>query len=375
MSKQGKSSESFGSMQKNPQSKSPTRAINPNHHTKLQKDPAFHLGKVNSSALLKKKSLKRIKTISPLIGKSPSYSVLIKNQKSSLSKKPSLKAFNNLPGIIASYRSVTPTKTLNISAELETSEETMRKPQQKKLNFTMMVDKYEMYKGIFDEIIEKDKNFSQVLKKIKDAYEEFYSASIEEHTKKLREKCEVLNEILSQHKENQMSLEKKVKKLASENYDLAKSLERSEEICNCIQERLIKISKFDINKVPQDEETWKSLVIENEAYSISFKNLESKLKNSRKNEGKLRRLIEDIRESGFRVDKFIEKSMQGRNQEKAHEFNVKPMYSETSESDYLISQRGIIGKKNEKIPGLDLDKVPPVSISSNNSYSDYSIIS
>ena len=64
-----------------------------------------------------------------------------------------------------------------------------------------------------------------------------------------------MNELLSKKNEEIDVLDKRVRKLSSENYELAKSLERSEEICSGIQERLNKISKFSMNNIPKDEET------------------------------------------------------------------------------------------------------------------------
>ena len=45
--------------------------------------------------------------------------------------------------------------------------------------------------------------------------------------------------------------------------------------------------------------------------------------------------------------------------------------SENSESDYLISYRSQSIVKPEMIPDLPLKKLPPVSMSSGNTYSDY----
>ena len=266
MAKQGKVFDS-GELSRQtsyPKSKSPQRSgllgIQNTNPGKIYKD-IQSIVKVNSSALLKKKSLKRIKTISPMLGKTPSHSFLAKNSKptSLLNKKPSLKILeNNFPGITntsISYRSATPTKNLEISTEIESADNNFKKTKQKPQSFEKVLEKYEMYKGIFDEIIQKDKTFMVILKKIKDSYEEFYEISILEHTFKLKEKIEKMNELLSKKNEEIDVLDKRVRKLSSENYELAKSLERSEEICSGIQERLNKISKFSMNNIPKDEET------------------------------------------------------------------------------------------------------------------------
>jgi hypothetical protein len=275
----------------------------------MYKDSTQSIPKTNSSSILKKKSLKRIKPISPLMGKSPSYSILSKSTVSK-SKISSKSIQNSLPDVISSssvsYRNATPTKHLDISLDRLSSETKVDEKVLKKPKFIVILEKYEMYQRIFQEIIQKDKSFALILKKIKDVYEEFYETSIKEHTEKLKNKLQKNNELLIQKNEDISSLEKKIKKLSSENYELKKSLERSEEICNTVQNRLNKISKFTGPDLPKDEDTWKSLIVENEAYSISFKTLESKLNKSKQKERKLRSIIIDLKKNGFPVEEFLE---------------------------------------------------------------------
>ena len=272
MAKQSKASDSFGEISRhnpnNIRTKSPQRSVSPNYsypnqpnHIKIHKDTSIHsIVKTNSSALLKKKSLKRIKATSPLLGKSPSSSIIQKNQKSViLDKKISLKSIeNSLPDISSSNptrnRSFTPHEKMEINTDLETSD-ILTKSKIKVLSFEKRVEKYEIYRRMFDEIIQKDKNFASVLKKIKDSYEEFYEFSIIEHTQKLKDKIENLTNSLNKKTEEVISLDKRIRKLSTENYDLAKSLERSEEICNRVQDRLNKISKFNMTDIPSDPQT------------------------------------------------------------------------------------------------------------------------
>jgi hypothetical protein len=285
-----------------------------------------------------------------------------------LSKKPSLKIIeSHLPGItsgaVSSYRSVTPTK-VNDSDSLSSSI-IQRKPVQ---NFALAFEKYEMYKGIFEEIIQKDKKFSMVLRKIKDMYEDFYDASLKEHTSRLKEKVDGLNELVAKKNEEIAGLDKKIKKLSVENYELARSLDRSEEICNGIQNRLNKISKFNLEGVERTDENWKALIVENQAYSASFKNIEKKLKASKENEKKLKNLLVDIKKFGFPVEEFYEKKI--RKKESVQEPSAEDG-SVTSDSGCLVSRRLPDVIKPEIIPALDLGKVEPESWSSSESYSSY----
>ena len=384
MSKQSKGSDSATNLSRQnllSRSKSPSRIINANQHNlKIQRDtPINSIAKNNSSVLLKKKSLKRLKTISPLLGKSPSNSILMRNQKKLeiSSKKASIAIQeNNFPVIntSVSYRSITPTKKLNISTDIDSTGD-MQQLKQKAISFSMMVDKYEMYQGIFEEIIQKDKAFSIILAKIKNIYEEFYEMSIQEHTKRLKEKITSLSDLLDKSREDSSSLEKKVKKLSTENYELARSLERSEEICSRIQERLVRISKFNMNSIPTDEQTWKALVTENEAYANSMKKLEIKLKECKKKERKYQQVFNEVKAAGFPIEKYSVKIMmdekEAKEKIKVIESKNQNPPSENSESDYLISYRSQSIVKPEMIPDLPLTKLPPVSMSSGNTYSDY----
>ena len=385
MSRQSKGSDSATNLSRQnlfTRSKSPTRVINANlHNLKIQRDTSINsIAKTNSSALLKKKSLKRIKTISPLLGKSPSSSILMRNQKKveGSSKKSSIILHDkNFPVITSnsSYRSITPTTKLNISTDMLPTEDSVYKPKPKVITFSMMVDKYEMYKGIFEEIIQKDKAFSVILAKIKNIYEDFYEMSVQEHTKKLKDKITSLSELLEKSREDSSTIEKNIKKLSTENYELAKSLERSEDICSRIQERLVRISKFNMNSMPRDEQTWKSLITENEAYANTMKNLEMRLKEFKNNEFKYRQVFSEVKAAGFPIEKYYAKLMidPKETKEKAKIIENKSLNapSETSESDYLISYRSQSIVKPGIIPDLPLEKIPPVSMSSGNSYSDY----
>ncbi|OMJ72781.1 hypothetical protein SteCoe_28699 [Stentor coeruleus] len=382
MAKQTRATESLGDLVRlssNTRSKSPQPSVNPagfpqaiQASIKIYKDSSISpIAKTNSSALLKKKSLKRIKGISPIVGKSPSTSLLVKNQKTinNLIKKPSLKSIENqLSGITStSYRSVTPTRILDTSHDAENFDHLNSRTKKKPMNFEMLVEKYEVYKGIFEEVIQKDKTFSSVLKKIKEIYEEFYEASLKEHTKKMKEKNDILTASLIKRDEELGLLDKRIRKISTENYELAKSLERSEEICNGVQDRLNRISKFSLENVPKDEQTWKSLIIENEAYSISFKNMESKIKSAKSNEKKLRQLVLEIKKSGFPVEEFYEKTIK---KEIAIDIKHKDIGSETSGSECLVSKRAQVVIKPSQVPELELDKVEPESFTSSDTYSE-----
>lgn len=383
MSKQIRGTESYSEATRvggPTRAKSPQRSISPNtsahNHssiTKIHKESGIHpITKVHSSALLKKKSLKRIKATSPLIGKSPSVANFTRNPKiiNMLTKKASLKNIeNHLPGIssipVSSYRSVTPNKVFEQDLSHNSSLISTKKKVQ---TYSLIVEKYEMYKGIFDEIIQKDRNFSSILKKIKETYEEFYEISIKEHSSKLKEKNEALNGIIAKKCEEITNLDKRIRKLSTENYELARSLERSEEICNGIQNRLNKISKFKLEGVERTEENWKALVIENEAFAISFKNLEKKLKELKGSEKKFKQLLIDIKKSGFPVEEFYETRIKKKKPIDEPKIETGSM---TSDSGYIVSQRAEEKPKPEIVPELNLAKVEPESFSSSGSYSSY----
>ena len=248
--------------------KLPQRSVSPNfsypnqaNNTKIYKENSIHqISKQNSSILLKKKSLKRIKSISALHGKSPSVLQMKKNSKLSLNhKKLSLKAIEGLLPDLSSIngaknRSLTPNEKNDITIDIETSD-LSAKSNTKLITFEKRVEKHEIYSKMFDEIIQKVKTFSPILKKIKENYEEFYKISLIELTQNLKDKIDALTSVINKKCEEIITLDKRVKKLSTENYELAKSLERSEEICSRIQGRLNKISKFDPNEISTDIET------------------------------------------------------------------------------------------------------------------------
>lgn len=300
-------------------SKSPLKPSFPNHtilksQNSIKPKDRQSLSKVKSSLVLKKKVTKAPKNYSVTPEKSPSTkdsNILRSKEKIFINYSEKELPIMNISNSI-SYRSNTPLQISGFDSDHSFSSKKNLKSdkKQKPLGFQAVVEKYEMYKRIFSSIIEKDKPFSTALKKIKEVYESFYEYSISEHTEKLKEKVTSQEKTIKEKDEEIAALKRKTKKLASENYEIAKSLERSEEICSVIQHRLNKIANFSLENYNMDKDTWKYLITENEAYSISIRNIEKELKASRKNEKKLRNIVREFSRGYIPQDYYDEHDYQ-----------------------------------------------------------------
>ena len=61
-----------------------------------------------------------------------------------------------------------------------------------------------------------------------------------------------------------MTKMKKIEKLAKENVEISRSMEDRENRYMDLQDKLIKLSKIELEEVPTDENSWKYLVSENQ---------------------------------------------------------------------------------------------------------------
>ena len=119
--------------------------------------------------------------------------------------------------------------------------------------------KFEVYRNAFSEIIEKDENYRSLLKKIKDAYEQRLKVDEYDSSKDLIEKFKdeirTMQEKILKGKEDKKFLVRKIEKLAKENAELSRHLDDRESRYIDLQDKLLKLSKIDLEEMPKDEES------------------------------------------------------------------------------------------------------------------------
>lgn len=316
------------------------------------------ISKTRSSSNLKKNSEIKLKQISP--NRYSALSSVLNSSESKRSiqtKKPSKnsslsKSFNENKEILTE-------KTSDYQKDANLIE---IKLNEKLKNFKGKKEIWNVYKEIFIDVIKKDKIFSAILEKIFEFYEEYIKELVDlAKIEGLEEKVKNLEMNLKAQLEINKGFEKKYEKLAKENYDIAKELDRSEEVCTEIQKRLFSIAEFDIETVPKDEVRWKALIMENKKFHNGIKDLTEEVKSMKYKEKKLLQLIMEIKKKGYPVEDIYKEFII---REKRNKFESFSSISSNSDGENLVSERQNQWKKPENIPNLNMLLLEPESISS-----------
>lgn len=315
--------------------------------------------KTRSSSNLKKNSEIKLKQISP--NRYSSITSVLNTSESKrklLSKKPSTKN-NSLSKSFHEAKELLTEKSSDYQKDANLIEVKLN---EKLKNFKGKKEAWNVYKEIFVDVIKKDKSFSGILERIFEFYEEFLKELMDlRKIEGLEEKIRSLEVNLKSQMEINRGYERKYEKLAKENYDIAKELDRSEEVCTEIQKRLCNIAEFDVDFVPKDEVRWKALVMENKKYSDVFKAQAQELKSMKYKEKKLLQLIMAIKQRGYPVEEIYKEFII---REKKSKYESISSVSSNSDAEYLISDRDNQWTKPENIPSLNMLLVEPESFSS-----------
>jgi hypothetical protein len=209
---------------------------------------------------------------------------------------------------------------------------------------------FTVFQDIFEEVIEKDLNFTAVLMEVKEGYEDYIKKiqdsqkirSLEDQVKDLQSQIFNLNE-------ESRSFERNLDRISKENLQLSKDLDRSEEICTELQRKLCKITLFELSNCPKDDLTWKSLVSENQTLYQNFLKQGEELSSFQYKEKKLFQLITALKQRGFPVEEVYQSEIV----KKKHSTPSSPS-SSSSENENLLSSRPLIPRKPSIIPLLSL---------------------
>ena len=220
-------------------------------------------------------------------------------------------------------------------------------------------NRFEAYQLAFEEIIEKDEVYGTLLKKIKDAYEQrikYEKIDISKDViEKLKDDINGLREKLLKNKQQKKFLMKKIEKLAKENVEISRSMEDRENRYMDLQDKLIKLSKIELEEVPTDENSWKYLVSENQHLIKVCEEMRKDIKHLSRKEKKLVKLVVALKNRGYPVEEVYQQDVH-REQKKKVLTCDEPVVDD-SENEDLISGRPIDVKKPEIVPKLNLTEL------------------
>ncbi|CAG9312774.1 unnamed protein product [Blepharisma stoltei] len=219
-------------------------------------------------------------------------------------------------------------------------------------------DKFNIYRKIFIEVIEKDKTYGSLLRQIKDGYEEWISVwKNSENNLCLQEEANDLNKKVKELLEDRKLTIKKIEKLAKENAGLSRSLEESESGYAKLHERLLLISNIKTDDMPKDEDSWKYIVAENKILVDMCRHMKEQLKKFQTKEKKLLKLISELKNRGYPVEEVYEKCILKRKIVKEEKTNNRERNSGENDEELLISGPPRKVEKPEIVPTLDLNNI------------------
>lgn len=162
-------------------------------------------------------------------------------------------------------------------------------------------EKFEVFSKVFDEIIEKDKQFSRFLMMIKNYYQSYYEQKLGDKSVELLAYKKEQEKLTSSFAQEKNSLQRTVETLSRENLQLSRDLEKCEDHISTLQEQLEIIHSFDVESIPKSKESWKCLVLENKYYNELCKNLKKELEIYKQNQEMFILKFDELKAQGVEV--------------------------------------------------------------------------
>lgn len=255
-----------------------TQGLAANLNSSFQKKRVSLISKNRSSKSLKKK---RSEVFKSSLSKSPSSHLIITHTRDDLSDISSSSYRLRRDSFVKADELCKKIEKIQ-SNELDDPKISIEKKQG---------EKFHIAEELFDDIIAKDKAFGKYLGIVKICYEEHLQEKIEKVSfEKEIEKEELMMNLIEMEKENE-TLQRSLEKISKENLELSKDIEICEEHCIKLQQKLSKVYNVSLDNVPNDPETWKNLVLENQFYSDLCKSLKKELEMYRHSKGSLAKIM------------------------------------------------------------------------------------
>ena len=173
---------------------------------------------------------------------------------------------------------------------------------------------FPIYSEVFQEVIDRDRQFGSLLAKIRGFYEEwlktFAKKEKNQASEKLYEQCtEQLKAAklkLKMHSEDKKLMLRRIGNLSKETLELSQNLEELELENEDLKAKLDRIRNVDLNEIPMTEEVWKYIVEENHSSRREVRRLRKKVKLANAENETLQTLITRMRDRGFPIEELEE---------------------------------------------------------------------
>ncbi|OMJ86237.1 hypothetical protein SteCoe_12302 [Stentor coeruleus] len=256
---------------------------------------------------------------------------------------------------------------LFISSALQNSSKSSAKLIEEKLNDnlkklkdkTLTTNRFDIFRNVFTEIIENDDNYSTLLKKIKEVYEQKIKLNKIDASKDLIEKLKnekkELKEKIASIKKDKKFLIKKIEKLVKENTELSRNLDDKEGRYVDLQDKILKLSNIDLEDIPKNDDSWKYLISENQHLHKVCEEMRKDIKDLSRKEKKLVKLVVAMKNRGFPIEDVYQEDVH--KEKKKRIFTCDEPVIDDTENEDLISGRPVEVKKPDFIPKLNLVEI------------------
>lgn len=190
-------------------------------------------------------------------------------------------------------------KALNKSTTLPTSFETQ----------------FPIYEKVFQEVIDRDRQFGSLLIKIKVFYESWLrsfskngkSLASEQLFEQCGEQLRAARQKLKLCSEEKKLMLRRIGNLSKETVELNQSLEDLEVENEQLKAKLEAIKSIDMAEFPKSDEAWKYLIVENQNYYQENRRLRHKIRVAESQADTLQLLVQRMGDRGFPIDELEER--------------------------------------------------------------------
>ena len=243
-------------------------------------------------------------------------------------------------------------KDLPFYSKKDLLEQKMSQIREKYDKYGLSQKTFKMYEEVFSEVIGVNKEIGGILSEIKGKYDEWVTHhGVSKEFMKVKKENTLLKQEIKQKSEENEKLAKNIQFFCSENINIGKKVEESNLELKNIQERLGKITKFNIDDFTIDQNSWKALILENKENSVLCKKLKLSVEEFKLKQEMYMNTFYKMKNSGIDVDVFL------KTDKKKDDLLVWEYIDNSLEFEYLTCDMKMNRNKPKKIPFLNIEKI------------------
>jgi len=254
-------------------------------------------------------SSKELSTIRPDSGKTPRTDIRFKGF---LAETSSIKSTPKVHSLVDFHREQFESQVISLELKLTEQLKTLNKSTTLPTSFETQ---FPIYEKVFQEIIDRDRQFGSLLIKIKVFYESWLKSfsrsgqnlASEQLFEQCGEQLRAARQKLKLCSEEKKLMLRRIGNLSKETVELNQSIEDLEVENEQLKAKLETIKSIDLAEFPKSDEAWKYLIVENQNYYQENRRLRHKVSVAESQADTLQVLVQRMRDRGFPIDELEER--------------------------------------------------------------------